>query len=218
MYTTEPFNFLTKKLFVFAISKIVSRCSYTRDKYSIEMAVYFLAIFSGRECLQFELALCVCLLQKYWWSKRKRETSKRKDVCDSHEDNFNELESEFSSDNESLVSESLNSYNSDFADTETNLETDEDQNFQNNKTSLATSDGTTNDHLDPVQNNSERRSYHNIFREAPGPSTQAKRSIFNESVRRAWDLFIDESMLRHIQRCTEEEARRVLQKDDWCVS
>ena len=25
-------------------------------------------------------------------------------------------------------------------------------------------------------------------------------------------------MLRHIQRCTEEEARRVLQTDDWCVS
>ena len=34
----------------------------------------------------------------------------------------------------------------------------------------------------------------------------------------AWDLFIDESMLRHIQRCTEEKARRVLQTDDWCVS
>ena len=68
--------------------------------------------------------------------------------------------------------------------------------------------------MDPVQNNSEWQSYHNICREAPGPSTQAKRSISKESVRSAWDLFIDESVLRHIQRCTEEEARRVLQTVD----
>ena len=32
------------------------------------------------------------------------------------------------------------------------------------------------------------------------------------------DLFIDEGMLRHVQRCTEEEARRLLQTDDWRVS
>ena len=25
-------------------------------------------------------------------------------------------------------------------------------------------------------------------------------------------------MLRHIQRCTEEKSRRVLQTHDWCVS
>ena len=49
-------------------------------------------------------------------------------------------------------------------------------------------------------------------------SAQAHRSIIKESVCSAWDLFIDESMLRHIQRCTEEEARRVLQTDDWCLS
>ena len=49
------------------------------------------------------------------------------DVYDSHEDNFDELESKFLSDNESLVSESSNSNISDFADTETNLKTDEDQ-------------------------------------------------------------------------------------------
>ena len=38
----------------------------------------------------------------------------REDVYDSHEDNFDELESEFSADNESLVSESSNSHISDF--------------------------------------------------------------------------------------------------------
>ena len=140
------------------------------------------------------------------------------DVYDSREDNFDELESEFSSDNESLVSESSNSDISDFADIEMNSETDEDQDLQNNTTSLAAFDGTMWDLLDPVQNNSGRRSYHNICREAPGPSTQAKRSISKESVRSAWDLFIDESVLRHIQRCTEEEARRVLQTVDWRVS
>ena len=72
--------------------------------------------------------------------------------------------------------------------------------------------------MDLNQNNSGKRSCHNIIREAPGPSTQAHRSIITESVRSAWDLFIDEDMLRHIQRCTEEEVRRVLQTDDWRVS
>ena len=67
----------------------------------------------------------------------------REDVYDSHEDNFDELESEFSADNESLISESSNSDISDFADTKKNSETDEDQDLQNNTTSLTTSDGTT---------------------------------------------------------------------------
>ena len=39
-----------------------------------------------------------------------------------------------------------------------------------------------------------------------------------KSVRSAWDLFIDEGMLRHIQRYTEEEARTVLQTDNWRAS
>ena len=72
--------------------------------------------------------------------------------------------------------------------------------------------------MNPSQNNSRRRSCYQVIREAPGPSTQAHRSIIKESVRSAWDLFIDEGMLRHIQRCTEEEARRVLQIDDRRVS
>ena len=131
-----------------------------------------------------------------------------------HEDNFDVLESEFLSDNESLVSESSNSNISDYADTETISETDEDQNLQNNSTSLATTVEITWDLLDRVQNNSGRQSYHNIFREAPRPSTQAERSIFKESVRSLWDLIIDKSMLRYVQRCAEEKARRVLQTDD----
>ena len=72
--------------------------------------------------------------------------------------------------------------------------------------------------MNPNQKNSGRRSCHNVITEAPGPSAQAHCSIIKESVRSVWDLFFDESMLRHIQRYTKEEARRVLQTDDWCVS
>ena len=72
--------------------------------------------------------------------------------------------------------------------------------------------------MNPNQKNSGRRSCHNVITEALGPSAQVHRSIINESVRSAWDLFIDESMLRHIQRCTKEETRRVLQTNNWCVS
>ena len=68
--------------------------------------------------------------------------------------------------------------------------------------------------MDPNQNNFGRRSCHNVIQEAPGPSIQAHCSIVKELVCSAWDLFIDEGMLRHIQRCTEEEAQRILQTDN----
>ena len=127
--------------------------------------------------------------------------------------NRDDSESESSS-GESLVSESSNSEISDFEDTETISETDEDHVQQNNATSFATSAEITWDLLDPNQNNFGRRSCHNVIGEAPWPSTQAYRSIIKESVRSPWDPFIDEDMLRHIQRYTEEEARRVLQTDN----
>ena len=133
-----------------------------------------------------------------------------------HKDDCGDSESESSSDNELLVSESTNSEISDLEDAETDSETNGDH--QNNITSYATSAGITWDLLDTNQNNSGRRSCHNVIREAPGPSAQAHRSIIKQSFRSAWDLFIDESMLRHIQRCTEEEARRVLQTNDWRIS
>ena len=72
--------------------------------------------------------------------------------------------------------------------------------------------------MDPNQNKFGRRSCHSIIREASGRSTQAHRSIIKESVRSAWDLFIDEGMLCHIQRRTEKEAQKALQTDDWHVS
>ena len=140
------------------------------------------------------------------------------DVYDLHENNRDDSEGESSSDSELLVSELSNSEISDFEDNETNSKTHEDHVFQNNTISFATSDGITWDLLNPNQKNSGRRSCHNVITEDPGPSAQAHCSIIKESVCSAWDLFIDESMLCHIQRCTEEEAQRVIQTDDWCVS
>ena len=114
--------------------------------------------------------------------------------------------------------ESSNLEISDFEVTETISERDEAHVQQNNATSFATSAEISWDLLDPNQNNSGRRTCNNVIREAPGPSTQAHPSIIKESVRSAWDLFINEDMLRHIQRCTKEEARRVLQTDNRRVS
>ena len=73
---------------------------------------------------------------------------------DIHENNRDNSESEFSSDNESLMSESSNSDILDFEDTETNSKTEEDHVRQNNTTSFATSAGITWDLLDPNENNS----------------------------------------------------------------
>ena len=73
--------------------------------------------------------------------------------------------------------------------------------------------------MDPNYNYSGRLSSHNVIREAHGPSAQGRPCIFKESVRSAWDLFIFyESIFRCIQRCTEEEARRVLRTGDSRVS
>ena len=137
-------------------------------------------------------------------SDAKSDAESDTSVYHLNEDNRDDSESESSS-GESLVSESPNSEILDFEDTETISETDEDHVQQNYATSFATSAEIIWYLLDPNQNNSGRRSCHNVIREAPGTSTQAHRTIIKESVRSVWDLFIDEGMLRHIQRCTEEE-------------
>ena len=80
------------------------------------------------------------------------------DVYNLHEDNRDDSEREFSSDNESLVSESSNSEISDFENNETNSKTDEDHIYQNNTTSFSTSYGITWDLWNPNQKNSGRRS------------------------------------------------------------
>ena len=67
--------------------------------------------------------------------------------------------------------------------------------------------------IDCQQTTPGRFSSLNAIRETSGPSTLAQRNI-ECVVRSAWNLLIDKSMLRYIQRCTEEETRRVLQNDD----
>ena len=59
----------------------------------------------------------------------------------------------------------------------------------------------------------ERFSFHNRIRETSGPSKLTQRNIVNDVIRSACDPLIDESMLRRIQRCTEEDCR-VLQNND----
>ena len=97
-----------------------------------------------------------------------------------HDDNHDNSESESSSDNESLVSESSNSEILDFEGTETSSEADENHVHQNSTTSFATSAGITWDLLDPNHNHSGRLSSHNVIREAPGPSAQA-RLVFSKN-------------------------------------
>ena len=159
------------------------------------------------------------LLQNIQEDNSDAESDAESDTSVYHldEDNRDELERESLS-GESLVSELLNSEIADFEDTETISETNQDHVQQNNATSFATSAEITWDLVDTNQNNSGRRSCHNVIRGAPGPSTQAHCSIIKELIRSALDVFIDEGMLRHIQRCTEEEAQRVLQTDNWHVS
>ena len=49
---------------------------------------------------------------------------------------------------------------------------------------------------------------HNVLREQPGPTPHATRSVSQDKVSSAWRLLIDDSILRHIKRCTEAEAAR----------
>jgi len=49
---------------------------------------------------------------------------------------------------------------------------------------------------------------HNVLRKQPGPTSYATRSVSEDKVSSAWRLFMDDSILRHIKRCTEAEAAR----------
>ena len=55
---------------------------------------------------------------------------------------------------------------------------------------------------------SRRFGSHIVLREQPCPTPHATRSVSEDKVSSAWRLFIDDSILRHIKRCTEAEAAR----------
>ncbi|KAK9876236.1 hypothetical protein WA026_012537 [Henosepilachna vigintioctopunctata] len=61
-----------------------------------------------------------------------------------------------------------------------------------------------------VLNQPGRRPPQNILTEEAEPTSFAKR-CYKGSILSAWKLIIDDSMLRHIQKCTETEARRQLE-------
>jgi len=62
------------------------------------------------------------------------------------------------------------------------------------------------------------RSQHNVLRDKPGPTAHAKRRIVTGVMSTAWRLIIDDSMLKHIQKCTVTEAHRALGNDEWKLS
>ncbi|KAF2885593.1 hypothetical protein ILUMI_20577 [Ignelater luminosus] len=53
-----------------------------------------------------------------------------------------------------------------------------------------------------------RLSAQNVLKEATGPTAYTRRKVTEGSVSSSWRMFIVESMLRHIKKCTETEARR----------
>lgn len=56
----------------------------------------------------------------------------------------------------------------------------------------------------------------NILKEVPGTTPYAKRNV-SDNVTSAWRLFIDESMLHHIKKCTEAEAA-LKKEENWTIS
>ena len=70
----------------------------------------------------------------------------------------------------------------------------------------------------PSSPSSGRALTRNIMRDNPGPTLYAKRNVSVDSLVSAFRLFVDNSMLKHIQKCTETEARSRLQDDNWSIS
>ena len=70
----------------------------------------------------------------------------------------------------------------------------------------STAHGITCLPIDRQQINLERFSSYNIMREISCPSNLAQPEIAGDALHNAWDLLIDESRMRHIQRCTEEAS------------
>jgi Transposase IS4 len=56
------------------------------------------------------------------------------------------------------------------------------------------------------------------MREVSGPQAFATQRIRKDTVLSAFRLLVDENMMRHIQRCTETEARERSGDESWSVS
>lgn len=60
-----------------------------------------------------------------------------------------------------------------------------------------------------------RKRSHNVFTARSGPTYYSKRHIIEGSPLSAFRLFVNESMLKIIKNCTETEANRILNSDDF---
>lgn len=67
-------------------------------------------------------------------------------------------------------------------------------------------------------NNRGRKSKCNILKEVGGPTPHAKRNVIDNSPSSAWRLFIDEWILKHIKKCTEDEAHRQIHDTEWNIT
>jgi len=63
-----------------------------------------------------------------------------------------------------------------------------------------------------------KKAQQNVFKDKPGPTPFAKRYIADDEAASAWRLLIDETILKHIKKCTEAEACKQLKCDEWLVS
>lgn len=73
---------------------------------------------------------------------------------------------------------------------------------------LTSSDGTEWEVIGPNNRTSGRRNQQNVLKEEPGPTSYAKRNISEDSPASAWNLMIDDFILKRIKFYTELEARR----------
>ena len=64
---------------------------------------------------------------------------------------------------------------------------------------------------------SGRFGIHNVLREQPGPTAYATRCVSEDKVSSGWRFFIDDSILRHMKRCTEVEAARA-DEQNWSLA
>jgi len=84
---------------------------------------------------------------------------------------------------------------------------------------FVTSDGTSSESICSGSCMSGRIAKHNVFKEKVLiPTSYAKRNIENGYAISAWRLPLEESMLRHIKNCTDEEAHCRLGKNEWSTT
>lgn len=99
---------------------------------------------------------------------------------------------------------------------------DEDQQTlheeQNDQQTVRSPDGSTWKFHAPNRSLAGRLPAHNVFRQTPGPTNFARRNVTPNSPLSAFSLFINEPMLRSIQKNTEAEARRRLGNESWTLS